>query len=66
MKYKVLKITNNLKEYPECKDDTEMYPELVSDVSDEMDNFIIDESGRVYPAEEFFDMVGIKKFFSEI
>lgn len=61
--YKVVKIANNLKDYPDCKEDTNAYPELVKHVQDEMDLFIVDEdSGEWFPSNEFFYMVKLTTF----
>lgn len=62
MIYRVLKITNNVSGYPECKKDTEEFPYLVQKVEDEMDLFIVDENGTDYPANEFFYMVSVEEF----
>lgn len=62
MRYRCVKITDNLPDYPECKKDTEEFPHLVDRVSDEMDLFIVDENGEDYPADEFFSIVEIDKF----
>ena len=66
MKFNVVKITNNLDDYPECKNDTENYPSLVEYVDDEMELFIVDEEGNSWAAGEFFFMVNMSKFFGEI
>ena len=47
MKYRVVKITKNVDEYPECAKDTAEFPHLVRYVSDEMDLFIVDEAGKL-------------------
>jgi len=62
MEYKVIKISNNTDEYPECKEDTERYPHLVKHVEDEMDIFVTDENGEFWPADEFFNMVEVTSF----
>jgi hypothetical protein len=65
MKYRVVKITNNIGGYPECKSDTEEFPEIIECVEDEMDNFIVDENGKFWQADEFFNMIEIKEFTTE-
>ena len=61
--YRVVKISNNIEDYPECKEDTEKYPHLINRVMDEMDFFIVDEdSGEWFPSNEFFYMVKLTTF----
>lgn len=62
MDYKVVKISNNIAEYPECKEDSEQYPHLIKHVADEMDTFIVDENGEYWPEDEFFSMVTVTNF----
>lgn len=62
MEYRVVNISNNIDEYPECKKDTEQFPHLVKHVGDEMDTFIVDENGKFWPAGEFFSMVTVINF----
>ena len=66
MKYRVVKITNNLDEYPSCEKDTMEFPELIDHVDDELDWFIVDENGNYWEAGDFFFMVepGIVTFES--
>lgn len=61
-KYRVVQITNNVADYPECADDTEEFPHMVKYVGDEMDIFVVDEEGKFWPASEFFYMKEIKEF----
>ncbi len=62
--YRVLKISKNLEEYPECKEDTEKFPQLVDMLSDEMDIFIFNiETTRIFPARDFFYMVDMNSFY---
>lgn len=65
MEYRVVKITNNIEAYPDCKQDTEEFPNIVFHVEDEMDLFIVDSDGKFWPSDEFFSMVEIKKFTTE-
>jgi len=69
MNYRVVTITNNLEDYPGCKDDNEEFPEMIDYVSDETDLFIIevhdDGTYTWYPADEFFYMKKIKSFETE-
>lgn len=62
MKYRVVKITKNIEGYPECKKDTEQFPDMVKYVADEMDLFIVDETGKFWPASEFFHIEDIEEF----
>ncbi|KPK54172.1 MAG: hypothetical protein AMS22_06325 [Thiotrichales bacterium SG8_50] len=63
MKYRVVKITNNVDRYPECADDTAKYPDLVQHVEDEMELFIISaDTGRFWPAGDFFYMTDVDFF----
>lgn len=64
MEYLVVTVTNNLEEYPEYKEDTEKFPELIEEIEDEIETFILCEN-RVYKAEEFFYQVDIKSFTTE-
>lgn len=66
MKYKVLKITNNIEAYPEAKEDTLQYPNLINKVEDEFDLFIMNENGECYQADEFFNMIPIKEFEASV
>jgi len=62
--FRVLKITNNLENYPECEKDTLEFPSLVAEVSDEMETFILNlETNRWFPANEFFMMVDLESFY---
>ncbi len=64
IKFRVVTVTNNLEEYPQYRDDTEEFPEIVSYVEDEANTFIVDtRDGDFWPAREFFDMVTISHFF---
>lgn len=62
MKYRVVRISNNIEEYPDCAQDTKEFPHLIERVSDEMDVFIVADSGEWWPASEFFHMVDIHMF----
>lgn len=64
MEYRVVKISSNLNEYPECKQDTEEFPGLIKYIEDEMDIFIVSENGDFFSSDEFFNMVSISKFNS--
>jgi len=66
MKYRLVKITNNLAEFPQCEKDTLEFPDLVHEVEDEEEWFIVDEDGDYWSAEDFFFMVepGIESFES--
>ena len=66
--FRVVKITNNPQKYPNCAEDTEEFPHLVSYVEDEMDVFVVNASDKdeFYPADEFFYMVRTKSFEAEI
>jgi len=65
MRYRLVKITNNIKEYPECELDTLEFPHLVNEITDEQDYFVINtETQEFYPADEFFYMADISiKYF---
>lgn len=64
IKFRVVTITNNLEEYPQYRDDTEEFPEMVFYVvEDEVDTFVVDtRNGDFWPAREFFNMVTISYF----
>lgn len=62
MFFKVVKITNNLEDYPECAEDTAAYPELVEEVTDEMDLFVIYPDGEWLKADEFFYVEDVRVF----
>lgn len=65
MKFRVLNITNNIKEYKYCKKDTLEFPELVEEVEDEEACFIYcEDTGEHWLSEEFFYSVTIKTFES--
>lgn len=62
MKYRVLKISNNVREYPECEQDSIEFPHLVEHLGDEMDIFIMNEKGAYCLATEFFNTVDVREF----
>jgi hypothetical protein len=62
MKYRVLSITNNPPKYPEIAMDSAEFPELVEDVEDEQELFIMDETGTFYKANWFFYTLEVKEF----
>ena len=62
-KFKVVKITNDIEEYPDCEEDTKNHPDLIEDVEDEMEIFVIDiNTDTVYRAADFFYMTNLKHF----
>lgn len=66
-KFRVLHISNNLDEYPQCVKDSDEFPHMIAYVDDEYAMFILDETdGNIYPAGEFFYMVDhVDKFSTE-
>jgi hypothetical protein len=65
--YLVVKISDSLEEYPDCKEDTEMFPHLVKYLKDEMDTFIVqDGTENFWKASEFFQMVNINYFSGDL
>ena len=62
MRYRVLRISTNLEEYPLAKEDTEEFPYLTKYVEDEEEFFVMDEDGSFWEANEFFYMTDIKEF----
>jgi len=61
--FRVVTVTNNLKEYPQYHDDTEEFLEMVSYVEDEVATFVVNTcDGDFWPAREFFNMVTISHF----
>lgn len=62
MKYRFLRISTNLEEYPLAKEDTEEFPYLTKYVEDEEEFFIMDEESNIWEASKFFYMVDIKEF----
>lgn len=65
MKFRILSISTNLEDYPESADDTNEFPHLRKYVEDEQAILIIDEeTNEVWPGDEFFMMVGLKRFES--
>jgi len=64
IKLRVVHITNNPEGYPECINDTNEFPNLVSYVEDECKVFVVDTTdGEFWLASDFFHMTNIKKFF---
>ena len=56
--FKILKISNNLDDYPEAIQDTDKYPHLIKWLDDEFGLFVANLSnGDFFPAAEFFYMV---------
>lgn len=66
MKYQVVKITNDLSEYPECFSDNKQFPHLVEELTNNgcsyCQKYVIDENGKHYEAETFFDEVDVSTF----
>ena len=62
MKYRVVKISNSVEEYPDCVADTKEFPHLIKHIEDEMQLFVIAENGDFWDAEEFFNMNSITEF----
>ena len=62
-KLRVVRVTKNLEDYPDCRQDTEEFPFLVKFIQDEAATFIVDESDgcSFWPADEFFLMTNIKE-----
>ena len=61
--FRVLKITNNIEDYPDCEKDTLEFPYLAEHVSDEMDIFIFNlETGKYWKSEDFFHEVSLDGF----
>lgn len=60
--YRVVSITNNPAEYPESADDSLEFPDLVADVDDEQQGFVVwfdaDGDYTACPIEEFFQSAG--------
>lgn len=62
--FRVLRITNNIEDYPDCEKDTLEFPDLVEHVSDEMDIFIFNlETGNFWKAGDFFYEVSLSGFY---
>ena len=61
IQFRVVVITNNLEEYPEYRENTEEFPEMVPYVEDEVRVFV-SGGGDFWPANEFFDMVSVTRF----
>jgi hypothetical protein len=68
-KYRVVSITNNLAANPECREDTEEFPDLVEAVEDETGHFVVRvlDNGEYesFPAHEFFSIVNVTEFTVE-
>ena len=63
MKYRVVTVTNNLRDYSEYEDDTLEFPELVKRIGDEFGTFVVEVDGdNWWEAREFFDCVEITEF----
>lgn len=62
MKYKVVKITNDIQGCPECRKDTKQYPHLVKYVESKIDLFIVDETGNFWLADQFFYRKNVTEF----
>ena len=61
--YRVLRITNNIEEYPDAKSNSHEFPHIVPHVEDEFDLFILDLKTRnFWKASEFFHMVDVEQF----
>lgn len=57
-KFKILKITNNIKKYPEYKLDTEEYPYLIKYINnlEEIETFVISlVTNKIWVASHFFE-----------
>ena len=65
MNYRIVRISKNVEEYPDCADDTAEFPHLVRHIQDEMDIFVVlvgQEAEKFWPASEFFLMVSASEF----
>lgn len=62
MKYRLLRITNDINACPLAKEDTEEFPYIVKYVDDEEEFFVMDEDGNFWEARDFFYMTDIKEF----
>lgn len=63
--YRIVSITNNPEDYPECRDDSKEFSHLIDELEDEMDTFVVnEETGEFWPHGEFFIAcdVNIKRF----
>jgi hypothetical protein len=60
--YHIVTITNNLKKYPQFKKDTEQYPDLIKNLKQEYEIFIISPDGDAYHPNELFESVKFKAF----
>lgn len=60
-------MTNNLKDNPQHRKDTEEFPYLVSEcVEDEVEDFIVDvRDGSYWTRREFFDCIPVTHFLIE-
>lgn len=61
IEFRVIMITNDLEGNPECRKDTEEFPEMVRYVEDEVEVFV-SGAGDFWPARDFFDMVSVTHF----
>lgn len=61
--FRVVKITNNLDKYPQCREDNEEFPNLVPRVEDEFEIFVVDpRDGGFWMAKEFFECTSTTHF----
>lgn len=64
-KLRVVTVTTDVDQYPQYREDTEEFPNLVVFVEDDFETFIVDEDGGYWEAKDFFDCVNITHFIVE-
>lgn len=62
MHYRVIRVTNNVDDYPEYKKQSLKFPGLVQRIVDEIETYIVSDSGEIYTADEFFHSVNVRGF----
>ncbi len=63
IQFRVVTITNNVDRYPQYREDTEEFPDLVVFVEDEFESLVVDpRDGNFWKVNEFFDCVDIRHF----
>ncbi len=63
IQFRVVIITNNLEKYPQFREDTEEFLDLVVYIEDEIEVLVIDtRDGGSWPANEFFDITNVRHF----
>ncbi len=62
IEFRVITITNDLDKFPQFREDTEEFPDLVKEMEHYVETLVVDpRDGRYWPASDFFDDTGVTR-----